>query len=163
MSPFLPPGGKALGKITVGVRCLAPSTWTIYMPAQVQINGDYYIAAAPLARGQVLAASDLTKVSGDLSTLPAGAITDPGQAIGRTMTATLASGSVLRADNMRSQTIVQQGQVVRIVSKGTGFTVSTDGQALNNAGEGQVVKAKTNSGQVLSGIARAGGTVEVVY
>jgi flagella basal body P-ring formation protein FlgA len=39
--------------------------------------------------------------------------------------------------------------------------VSTDGQALNSASEGQMVKVKINSGQVLSGTAKAGGIVEV--
>jgi flagella basal body P-ring formation protein FlgA len=58
---------------------------------------------------------------------------------------------------------VQQGQSVRVVSSGPGFRVSTEARALNNASEGQIAQARTASGQVVSGIAKAGGVVEVGY
>ncbi len=163
LTPFLPKGSKPWGKITMGVRCTAPSTWTIYISANVRVTGDYYVAASAISQGQAIIATDLRKVTGDLASLPTGVITDPSQAIGRTMSMSIASGTLLRMDNLRSTPVVQQGQSVRVTSRGTGFQVSTDALALNNAGEGQIVKARTASGQVLSGIAKAGGLVEVTY
>lgn len=52
---------------------------------------------------------------------------------------------------------------MRVVSKGKGFQVATEGKALNNAAAGQVVQVRTASGQTLSGIARADGTVEISH
>jgi flagella basal body P-ring formation protein FlgA len=58
---------------------------------------------------------------------------------------------------------VQQGQLVRLVTSGPGFKVSTDGRAMNNASEGQIAQARTQNGQLISGVARLGGVVEVAY
>jgi flagellar basal body P-ring formation protein FlgA len=163
LAPFLPQGSKPWGKMVIGVRCTAPSAWVIYVNANVQVSGDYYVTAHPIAQGQTLSANDLNKQSGDLSTMPAGVITSPDQAIGRSLNMSLSAGSVLRGDILKNPAAVQQGQSVRIVGKGNGFQVATDGQSLSNASDGQVAKAKTNSGQVINGIARAGGIIEVIY
>jgi flagella basal body P-ring formation protein FlgA len=49
------------------------------------------------------------------------------------------------------------------ISNGPGFTVSSSGKALTNALEGQLVQVRTDSGQTVSGIARAGGVVEISH
>ena len=59
--------------------------------------------------------------------------------------------------------VVQQGQAVMVTSKGTGFSVSAEGLAMAKANEGQVVQVKVASGQVVTGIARNGGQVEVGF
>jgi flagella basal body P-ring formation protein FlgA len=58
---------------------------------------------------------------------------------------------------------VQQGQNVKTVSNGPGFSVSSEGKALSNAVAGQLVQVRTNSGETVSGIARPGGIVEVPH
>ena len=85
------------------------------------------------------------------------------QAIGRTPTVSLAAGTPLRLDSLRSRPVVQQGQAVRLVSNGSGFSVSGEGKAIGNAGEGQVVQVRTAGGSVVSGTAKAGGMVEVAF
>jgi flagella basal body P-ring formation protein FlgA len=57
--------------------------------------------------------------------------------------------------------VVRQGQTVKTVSRGAGFSVSSEGRALHNAQEGQIVQVRTPSGQTVSGIARSGGIVEM--
>jgi flagellar basal body P-ring formation protein FlgA len=161
--PFLPNGARLWGKTSVGVRCSVPSPWTVYIQATVQVTGDYLIAAAPLAQGQTLGPNDVAKVSGDLTALPSGIVTDTAQAIGRTLSVSLAAGAPLRSDSLRAQQAVQQGQMIRLVSTGPGFRVAAEGRALNNASEGQIAQARTASGQVVSGVARVGGVVEVTY
>ncbi|HVL75902.1 MAG TPA: flagellar basal body P-ring formation chaperone FlgA [Noviherbaspirillum sp.] len=161
--PFLPNGARLWGKTSVGVRCSAPLPWTIYVPATVQVLGEYLVAAAPLASGQTLGPNDVAKMTGDLTALPNGVVTDPSLAVGRTLTMSIAAGAPLRGDALRAPQAVQQGQTVRLVSIGPGFRVSAEGRALNNAADGQIAQARTASGQVVSGIARAGGVVEVSY
>ena len=160
---FLPPGGRLWGKTTVGVRCNAPSPWTIYMTATVRVVGDYVTAAVPLAPGQTVGAQDIATVRGDLTTMPNGIVTDPAQAVGRTAAISIPAGMPLRRDNLRGQKVVQSGQIVKLVSVGSGFRVTADGKALGNGTEGQLVQASTANGQVVSGIARANGIVEVTY
>ena len=160
---FLPPASKVWGKTTVGVRCTTPSSWTIFVSAQVQVQGEYIAAATPLAQGQTISQADLAKVKGDLTTLPAGVITDASQALGRSAATNIALGSPLRQDALRTQQAIQQGQAVRVVVNGAGFSVSSEARALNNAYEGQLTQVRTPAGQVVSGIAKLGGIVELAY
>ncbi len=160
---FMPTGSRVWGKTTVGIRCTVPTPWTVYIQAKISVVADYIVTAAPLAQGQIVSATDLATMQGDLTTLPTGIITDAAQAIGRTVTLSLQAGSALRQDSLRSQPAVQQGQTVRLVSVGPGFQVSSEGQALTSAGEGQLVQARTQGGQMIRGIAKAGGVVEVSY
>lgn len=160
---FLPNGARAWGKTSVGVRCTAPSPWTVYIPAAVQVQGEYLAAAVPLAQGQTIGPNDVARVSGDLTALPPGIVTEQSQAVGHTLARSVALGAPLRQDALRSQQAVVQGQVVRLVSSGPGFKVTADGRALAGGSDGQVVQVKTQNGQVVSGVARAGGTVEVTF
>ena len=160
---FQQPGARAWGKTTVGVRCAAPTAWTVYIQAQVSVVADYVAAAVPLAQNQTIEAAQLVMVKGDLAALPNGVVTDLAQAVGRTASMSLPSGAPLRLDLLRSKPVVQQGQMVRVVSTGQGFSVSAEAKAIGNAGAGQVVQVRTPAGAVLSGVARAGGLVEVVF
>jgi flagella basal body P-ring formation protein FlgA len=160
---FQQPGARAWGKTTVGVRCAAPTVWTVYIQAQVSVVGEYVAAAVPLAQGKEIAQSQLAVVSGDIAALPNGVVTDIAQAVGRTSTVSLASGAPLRLDMLRSKPVVQQGQLVKVVSYGNGFSVSAEARAIGTAADGQVVQARTPGGAIISGLARAGGQVEVAF
>ncbi|RFP14834.1 MULTISPECIES: flagellar basal body P-ring formation chaperone FlgA [unclassified Duganella] len=160
---FFMPGARAWGKTTVGVRCVAPAAWTIYIQATVTVVGEYIASAAPLAQGQAIEAGQLVTLKGDLTTLPAGIATDMGQVIGRSTNISLPPGTPLRLDTLRSKPVVQSGQLVRLVSSGNGFSVSAEARAMSTAGDGQVVQVKTSGGQQITGIAKAGGLVEVAF
>lgn len=161
--PFLPNGARLWGKSTVGVRCLGPSSWTIYVPVHVSVAGSYYVTARPLTAGHLLGADDIAARTGDLTALPGSIVTDPAQAIGKTVRNGVGGGQALRTDTLQAPWAVQQGQSVKLVSSGAGFTATSEGKALNNAAAGQVAQVRTASGQTISGIARSGGIVEVNY
>ncbi|QYF92008.1 flagellar basal body P-ring formation protein FlgA [Massilia sp. PAMC28688] len=158
---FQQPGARVMGKTTVGVRCTAPVAWTVYIQAQVSVMANYVAAAMPLAQGQPIEASQLVMAKGDLGALPAGVVTDMAQAIGRTSSMSLAAGAPLRSDMLKSKPVVQQGQSVRVVSGGAGFKVTAEAKAIGTASDGQVVQVRTPGGAIISGVARAGGLVEV--
>jgi flagella basal body P-ring formation protein FlgA len=50
-----------------------------------------------------------------------------------------------------------------VILNGAGFSVSSEARALNNANEGQLTQVRTSNGQVISGIAKLGGIVELTY
>jgi len=157
----LPGGSRLWGKVNVAVHCSDPGRWAIYVSAMVKVTGKYYVSARPVLQGQTLSEDDIAAVQGDLTSMSNGVVTELAQVVGRTSTLSLGAGIPFRQDSLRMQQVVIQGQVIRLMSNGAGFRVSTDGQALNSASEGQMVKVKINSGQVLSGTAKAGGIVEV--
>ena len=160
---FLAPGSRAWGKTTVGLRCAAPLPWTVYIQANVAVLANYIASAVPLAQGQPIEAHQLISMKGDLTTLPAGIATEISQVVGRSANLSLPSGMPLRLDTLRSKPVVLQGQLVRVVSSGPGFRVSTEARAIGNANEGQVVLVRTPGGHQISGVAKAGGLVEVAF
>jgi len=160
---FAPPGTRLSGKTHVGVRCLGPNVWSVLVPVQISITGNYVTTARPLMAGQPITATDLTTATGDLSNLPTGVLADPQSAIGKTLRNSLGIGQPLRNDQLLAPLVIRQGQTVRVVSAGPGFAVSSDGKAMNNAAEGQVAQVRMNSGQTVSGVARADGSVEISF
>ena len=161
LEAFTPPGSKLWGKTTVGIRCAAPQPWTMYVTGTVQVWSDYFITSHTIAQGQLITDSDISKLNGDLTALPNGLITQADQAVGRIAAVSLFSGLPLRQDVLKTQQMIVQGQTIQLMSNGTGFKVSTEAQALNNANSGQLVRVKTASGQVITGLAKAAGLVEV--
>jgi flagella basal body P-ring formation protein FlgA len=160
--PFIPPGNRLWGRSTVGVRCLSPSVWTIYLQVNVSVTGNYLVATRRLATGSLISPNDIAIRSGEITAFPATILTDPSQAIGKTVKNGIVAGQPFRSDSLIAPWAIVQGQTVRTISKGSGFSVTSEGKALNNANEGQIVQVRTPSGQMLSGFARAGGIVEVV-
>lgn len=157
------PGAKAWGRSTVTVRCQAETAWQIFVPVHIRVFADYLVAARPIAQGQAIAEADLASQNGDLSDLPGGVLTEIGQAVARSATMPIPVGRPIRGDMLRQALVIQQGQSVKVVSKGPGFQVANEGRALNNAVDGQVAQVRLANGQIVSGIARPGAQVEVGF
>jgi flagellar basal body P-ring formation protein FlgA len=160
---YTPFGSRLWGNSSVGVRCSAPIHWSIYVPIKVQITGAYVVTSRALPAGQVLTQADLAIMQGDLTQLPASVVTDAANAIGKTLGSPLPPAQAVRADLLRTPHSVLQGQNVKVVSEGQGFSVSAEGKAVTNAGVGQVAQVRLSSGQTVSGIARADGSVQINF
>jgi len=163
MEPFLPSGARLWGKATVGVRCLGPTNWTVYVPARIAVQGRYVVAARPLGTGRALEAGDLLEREGNLAALPQNILTAASQAIGKSLKNSVAEGQPLRVDLLVTPSVIRQGDKVRLVAKGQGFSISSEGRAMNNASEGELVRVQAANGQIVNGRALAGGVVEVGY
>ncbi|THF65730.1 flagellar basal body P-ring formation protein FlgA [Pseudothauera nasutitermitis] len=161
LAAFFPAGARAWGQTNVGIRCDSPVTWTVYLPARVEVLAQYVVLARALRPGQIVGPDDVRLERGDLAALPDNVLTDPVQAIGHHARIAVAAGAAVRATHLRLPQAVRQGQDVRVVSRGAGFTVSTEGRALNAAAEGETVRVRLPDGQTVSGIARHGGEVEI--
>jgi flagella basal body P-ring formation protein FlgA len=159
----LPVGSRAWGKTTIAVTCTTPSRWTIYVQANVSVFASYIIAATPLAQGRVVALKDITFINGNLASLPAGIYTEASQVIGLIVGTSLTAGSVLRQELLRNPLAVKQGQSVRIISSGSGFVVGAAGYSLSDASVGQLVQVRAANGNVVSGVAKSNGEIEVNF
>ena len=163
LEPFLPPGARLWGSTTVGVRCSGERPWTLYLQARVSINATYFVAARQINPGETIGPNDLSPRQGDLTLLPRTVATDAGQIIGTVAVNRITSGLPIRSDLLRNAIAVQQGQTVRVVSRGAGFEVSTEGQVLSRASAGDPVQVRTRAGLLVSGTVKTGknGSVEV--
>lgn len=158
---FLPPNSKEWGKITVGVRCLTPHTWTLYVATTVHVFGDYVSTTKALAAGQQISAGDIHIAKGEISNLAPGLVTEIDNAIGKTLLTSQAAGASLHQTMFKLTPLIQSGQAVKIFTQGAGFIATNDGIAINNAAQGQLAKARTGTGQIISGYATAAGSIEV--
>jgi flagella basal body P-ring formation protein FlgA len=160
---YAPPGTRLSGRTHIGVRCLGPNIWSVLVPVQIAVTGNYVVTTRPLAAGQAIQPGDVATLSGDIASLPTGIISTPEEAVGKTLRNALAAGQPLRNDQLVAPLVIRQGQTVRVTSRGTGFAVSSEGRALSNANEGQVVQVRMASGQTISGIALGDGSVEITF
>lgn len=155
-------GARPWGKTQVVVNCRG-GTWKLWVPVQIRVVAEYLVIARPITAGQKLTEADIRGQLGELSDLPNGVLMDKEQAVGRAAIASLAAGRPLRADMLRQPTVVQQGQSVKVIGTGNGFQVANEGRAITSAAVGQVTQVRLNSGQVLSGVVRADGSVEIRF
>jgi flagellar basal body P-ring formation protein FlgA len=161
LDPFMPTGARLWGRMTVGVRCVGERPWTLYVQARVSINATFYSAARAIAPGEVLSNADLVARDGDITAMPQAIVTDPAQAVGAVALSRVPAGLPLRTDMLRAASSVAIGQSVHVVAGGTGFSISAEGTAMNNAAPGQQVRVKTAGGQIITGIVKDSQTVEI--
>jgi flagella basal body P-ring formation protein FlgA len=143
------------------VRCVGERPWTLYVQARVSINATYYVAARAVAPGEVLGNADLVARDGDLTAMPQAVVTDPSQAVGAVTLSRVPAGLPLRTDMLRAASAVAIGQAVRVVTAGSGFSISAEGSAMSNAAPGQQVRVKTAGGQIVTGVVKDAQTVEI--
>lgn len=158
--PFLPVGARLWGRVSLGVRCSAAPSWVRYVSAYVSVIGTHFVAARPISVGQSLLLADVRSREGDLTALPASVVVDAAQISGMVASNRIASGAPLRRELLRPLVIVQQGQVVKVITQGLGFMVSTEGRAMTQAAAGALLQVRTSGGGMVSGIVRSDGMVE---
>ena len=162
VQPYLPPGTRLWGAARIGLRCHDPGVrWNVFLPVTVDVFGPGWVAAAPLAAGAKLSASDLKPATINLSAHASPALASPDAAIGRTLARPLAAGDAFHVSDLRVRQWFAAGDTVRIVAGGSGWRIHGEGQALNPGIEGQAVRVRTESGRIVSGTAVAERQVEV--
>lgn len=162
LETFLPNAGRTLGTTSVGVRCLAPKPWTLYVPAKISLAGNVVVAARALARGEKLQAGDVKLVKRDLAGLSPGYATEPAAVVGQRLKRAVTVGTPLGSQMLEVPVLVRRGQRVTVLAQGRGIQVRTSGKALGDATEGELVRVENpTSRRVVEGVAVAEGVVRV--
>jgi flagella basal body P-ring formation protein FlgA len=160
LEAFLPAGARLWGRLSVGLRCLDESPWTRYMQAYVSVTGNYYAAARQISAGQTLTDADSQLREGDLTQLPDSVVVDQTQLKNAIANYSIALGSPLRKELLRTLPLIVRGQNIKLLTRGQGFTVSVDGKAMADAALGATVQVKIEGGQVLRGVVKSDAVVE---
>ena len=156
---YTPSSVRNIGRTHIGVRCIEGGNWNILVPVRISIFADYVVTRRALVAGSTLQADDLSWLNGDLAQLPSGSITQIEQAIGKRLRNSIGPGQPLRSDQLQAPQVIIQGQLVPVISRGTGFAVKATGKAVNDAAEGELARARMPSGRTISGIAQADGSI----
>ena len=162
IEPYLPSNTRLWGKTRVGLRCLeGKARWNVFLPVTVKALGPAWVLRAPVAPGSTLRAQDAVQEEVDWASEAAPILALPAQWVGQLAAYPLSAGQPLRENMVRAPQVFQVGAQVRILARGTGFSVSSDGQALTNGVVGQTARVKTEGGRVVSGTVLDMHTVDV--
>lgn len=147
---------KLWGNVNVLARCANEKR---YLQVAVQATGNYVVAAAPIARGSVLQANSVTLKRGRLDQLPPRTMLDINQAQDAVSLRDMAPGQAIQLSMLRKAWRVKAGQQVMVVANGDGFSINSEGKALNNAAVAQNARVRMSSGQVVSGTVDSDGNI----
>lgn len=161
--PFLRSGTRLWGRSFVGLRCLVGAQWTINVPVQVRVYGAGLVAARMLPAGQPISESDVRSEELEWTRQPQGVARDPSDLQGRVPTRAIEQGQPIGLVLLAEAPAVTQGDSVKLVGRGSGFSITTDAVALASAVPGQPVRVRVESGRILTGTAREGRIVEVSF
>jgi flagellar basal body P-ring formation protein FlgA len=150
------------GNIRISVRCFSPQPWTIYLTARVSQKKIYYVNKVRLESGHIVGEADLVAKKDFPENIPFNTVSDPQQIIGKAVITIIEAGTPMIGTGLKNEYIINSGQTVKVAIGGSGFRINAEGKAMNNAAFGQNVQVKMASGQLISGIARSGGLVEVM-
>jgi flagella basal body P-ring formation protein FlgA len=149
--PYLGSGAPPWGRTRVGLRCTEGANWSISLPVQVHVWAPAWTTRGALPAGTPLAQDLLERAETDWAAAGAPPLADLQALLGRVLARPVAAGQALRATDLRARQWFASGERVRVVSRGDGFAVSAEGQALNAGVEGQPVRVRTESGRVVVG------------
>jgi len=159
---FLPAGATLHGKLTVGVRCVGPKPWTVYVPAQIKIFANIITASQQLLRGTEIRADNLMSVRQEIGKLRSGYFTKPDAVIGKVLKQNIAAGHAITPKRIKSRILVHRGEKVTIVASIGALKVRGKGKALKDAAQGELVSVRNSrSKRIVQGIVTKPGTVNV--
>ncbi len=161
--PFLRTGNRLWGHSFVGYRCLQHPGWTISVPVTVRLYGPALVAAQSLPALQPISADAVRQQEVEVTREAGGVAVRVEQLEDRVCTRPLQIGQPIPLNCLRNVPAIAQGDPVKLVGVGIGFTISTDATALSSAVAGETVRVRTDSGRTISGVARKGRVVEVSF
>lgn len=180
MIGFVPPGARLVGKTLVGVRCLEGATWQTFLTADIRVEAPVWQTTHALRAGDTLGAADLkaaqalltaadveaASATNSQSPQARGLASIDGRApapLGRIVQRPVAMGRALAASDLREPGHVNPGDPVRVVYKGAGFSVSSEGRSVGAADPGANLLIRLESGSLVNGTLLADHRVELPH
>lgn len=158
---YLPANSRPWGRVSVGIRCQRASVPAQSYMIKVAVYGDYLVAARFLPAGTRLTERDLGFTQGDLGRLPADAVFQAQEAVGRQIAKPLQPGAPIVLNNLRQPAVIKAGERVRVLVIGPGFEASGDGVAVTGGAVGDTIRVRMADNQQQSGQVSKPGVVEI--
>lgn len=149
------------GSLRLNANCNQPQAWSIFIAASVLDPLTYWVSNKALLKHQLLSKHDIAEQKTYHTALGGDLISRFQQIEGRPLAHDLPAGSSLHLRDFLIDPKLSRGQTVTLVSSKPGFKISNQGKLLSDAIAGEKTKVKTSSKQIITGIARTGGIVEI--
>lgn len=153
---------REIGRVNIQVRCDGSNTWTLYVPAEVNIFQSIVVLTEPVGRGAVLRADQLTLREVDISQLHGGFYTRIDDVVGLVSKRLLSTGKPLLESLLEPPVVVHRGDAVVVTAASNGLTVKMPGVALADGQAGQQISVRnTQSDRVVEAEVTGPGQVRV--
>jgi flagella basal body P-ring formation protein FlgA len=152
---------RMMGLLRVQIGCASRAQWSRALMVNVTVKGAVLVSTHNLSPGQALQDNDWKVIQTELSKLPADIIEDENQLKNKEIVRFIRAGAPLSLNDLRSTSVIKNGDLVKLSFVGQGFTLSTNGQAMSNAAVGDTVKVRTAEGKVIQGVVLSKEEVEV--
>ncbi|MDV5171148.1 flagellar basal body P-ring formation chaperone FlgA [Photobacterium rosenbergii] len=160
LSTDIPNKNSLSGTVSVLVRC-EPLNWQLYVPVRVQQVLERVVAKAPLPRGSVISAADITVEQVELRRQRGASFASPEQLIGSKVKRPVRLGEIILASDI---CLVCRNDAVLIKAGNDGLSIITEGKALSDGSLGEQIRVQNNrSKKVITGVVSAVGEVTVRY
>jgi flagellar basal body P-ring formation protein FlgA len=158
----LPSGATFRARMTVGVTCQSPSSWTVYVPVNVETQTPVLVLRRAAGRGMRLTAQDVEVQTRTVSGSGDDYLTDVAELSGRTLKRPLGAGAAITADAMAADSVIRRGQQVTLLAAAGGMEVRARGVAMGDApAEGRVKAQNLSSGRIVEGIVESADVIRI--
>jgi flagella basal body P-ring formation protein FlgA len=149
-------------RMTIGVRCSAGNTWTLYVPVSIEVEAAVLVLRRPLSRR---ARVEPTDVEPQVRRLPGSAttfISDAAMLQGHRLKRALPAGTALSVDVLVPDLLVRRGQQVTLIAANGAVEIRAQGQALTEGGVADRVRVQNvTSLKVVEGVVESANVVRV--
>lgn len=161
LDTFLPPGAKVQGKTTVGVRCQGPKPWTLYVPANITTVTQVLVTSAPLRRGHIVTAEDISLQPKKTSQLNTAYFSSPDQVIGKALKKNLGNKALFTSAVLTEPHIIHKGQHIDLQAGQDGLKVRASAIALAGGAVGDRIRVQNvSSRKIVEGTILASGAIQ---
>jgi flagella basal body P-ring formation protein FlgA len=149
--------------IAAQVICRAPF-WTLYVPIHLHAWSRAVVAAANLAPGTKLTASDLTVARLDILATNGAYLTDPSQAEGKILRASLRAGAPILSPLLDQPMVVHRGDTLVLTLLDSAITIRASVIALEDGRVGdRILVENPDSKKTVRALVADAGAVEIRY
>ncbi len=149
-------------RVTVGVRCPAANTWTLYVPVSVEVEVPVLVLRRALARRARVAMID---VEPETRRMPGNAVSfvqDAASLQGHRLKRSLPAGTALTVDMLVPDVVVRRGQQVTLIAATGPVEIRAQGHALTEGGVDDRVRVQNASSlKVVEGVVESDSVVRV--
>lgn len=127
---------------TIGVKCYGPTSWSFFVPIDVEILNNVLVTNKHLQRNHLLTLNDVKIVKLNTMKLRQGFYTNYKGVIGKLTKRTMYKNRVIKPNSLKLAKLIIKGDLIKITAANSTINVSVKGIALKGGKLGQHITVK---------------------